>query len=90
MERFVLLLLMVFASFLAITYIFNRIFKNKFIKYIPGVLSFIAGFYFVYLSENANQGLADIGYALTSMMLFTGFLSSLIMGFYLDIIKPRL
>lgn len=90
MERFLFLLLIVFAAFLLITFVLHKIFRNRFFKYIPGILSFIGGIYLIYLSQTANQGLADIGYAIMSMMFFTGFLATLIMGFYLDIIKPRL
>lgn len=61
--------LMLFAGIgFIITYVFTRIFKNKWVRLIPSFLAIIFIVYSLYRMLNATEGFEDLGYFL--MLLF--------------------
>ena len=88
--RFFLMLLAIFVLVALVTYFLHRIFRNKYIKYIPAVLFLAVSLYSVYLSRMPSTGFQDLARIITAMMFFSGFLAGIATGLFVDLVLPRI
>jgi uncharacterized membrane protein HdeD (DUF308 family) len=90
MPRLLGILLVIVGVFSAVTYLLHRLFKNKYIKYIPTVIALIFAVYNFYGARTLPmEGFQDLARALLGVMLMAGFLSGIATGVAIDYLIPR-
>jgi cytochrome bd-type quinol oxidase subunit 2 len=91
MDRFLIVIIVIFLVSLAITYLLHRFFKTKrFVKYLPPLICLIAAVINLRIARiTPSEGFRDLAHVLMSMLLFTGFVSGLLSSLYFDLIAPK-
>lgn len=89
--RLIAILAVVAIIFVLATYFLHFFFKkNRFIKYIPSILSLIFSISNFYLARyDGGSGFEDIARMLLAIFLFIGFSAGLICGLIIDYINKR-
>jgi uncharacterized membrane protein YfcA len=91
MDRLLIAILVIFIIFGTITYLLHRFLKNKILKYIPSIVSLIAAVInIISVRSGQSEGVKDLAGVLMAMILFSGFLSGILTGLYIDYVSPRL
>lgn len=92
MDRFSIIITVIFLIFTTLTYILHRFFsRRRFIKYLPSILSFIIMIISIYIARKSRgEGFRDLAGIILAVLCFAAFLSSLLSALYFDFISPRL
>lgn len=91
MPRFLAVLVVILLIFSGLTYLLHRIFRNRYIKYVPALISLVLGTYQFYLVKTvSSQGFEDIARIMLGAMLMAGFLSGMASGVLIDFVRPRM
>lgn len=85
--RLYAVLFVIVVIFAALTYLLHRVFKNKLIKYLPSMGTFVLALYQIYLARYRGYGgFEDIARILLAIMLLVGFGSSLLTAVILEFV----
>lgn len=89
MPRFLIILVFSALVFATISYLLNKFFCKKYIKYILPTLALFASFTYFYISRRVpgSSGFQDLAYLLMSIILFSGALGGFIANIFFDLRK---
>lgn len=91
MDRFILIIIAVVIIFSLLTYLLHRLtIGRRYIKYLLPVFTLLLVIYNFYQSKLPSEGFKDLGSFILALILFGGFLSSLVSAFFFDFILPKL
>jgi uncharacterized protein YebE (UPF0316 family) len=91
MDRLIVAILIIFLIFCTITFLLHRFLKNKRLKYVPSYVSLIAAaINIMQIRIVQGEGFKDLAKVLMAVFLFSGFLSGVLTGLYIDYLSPRL
>jgi hypothetical protein len=91
LDRFVLIIIAVVIIFSLLTYLLHRLTLGKrYIKYLLPLLALLLAIYYLYQSQLPSEGFKGIGMFLMALILFAGFLSSLVSGLFFDFVLSKL
>jgi hypothetical protein len=91
LDRFVLIIIAVVIIFSLLTYLLHRLTLGKrYIKYLLPLLALLLAIYYLYQSQLPSEGFKGIGMFLMALILFSGFLSSLVSGLFFDFVLSKL
>ena len=89
MSRFLGILMIILMIFSGITYLMDRFFKNKYIKYIPAMVVLLLGVYNFYGARfMPSEGFQDLARVILGVMAMAGFLSGIATGVVIDYLLP--
>lgn len=92
MDRFSMIITVIFLICISLTYMLHRFFsRRRFIKYLPAVLSLIIMVISIFIARKSRgEGFRDLAGIILAVICFAAFLSSLLSALYFDFISPRL
>lgn len=90
MQEYIIFVYLFVLAFIGglIVFLLNKFFKNKLIKFVPAILSFLAGIYYViqiYFFE--LEGMLELAYFVMLMLIASLFIGSLATALYLHFKK---
>jgi hypothetical protein len=90
MDRLIIAILLISTVLFSITYLLHRVFRNKFIKYIPSALLLLAAMRFFYLARfGPQEGFYNLANFLVFMMTLPGAIVGGVSGLVLDYLAHR-
>lgn len=89
LNRFAVINVVIGLFLILIVYILGKYFKSKKIKYIPAIITFIAGIACIIKSVYFSQGFEDIAYMILAFIIGVGFMASLLTALFIDYICKK-